>query len=54
VRLARQTGALPTVSQLQAEADVSRGTAGEVLKALREQPAPLHLVTDTTETGQQS
>jgi hypothetical protein len=49
VRLARNNGALPTVTRLMAEADVSRGTAGEVLKALREQPTPLHLVTDTTE-----
>jgi hypothetical protein len=34
---ARCHGALPTVSQLQDQAEVSRGTAGEVLKAMREE-----------------
>jgi hypothetical protein len=34
---ARYHGALPTVSQLQDQAEVSRGTAGEVLKAMREE-----------------
>ncbi|MBB3049407.1 hypothetical protein FHS23_000402 [Prauserella isguenensis] len=38
-------GALPTVSRLAETAGVSRGTAGEVLKALRERPTELHLVT---------
>lgn len=38
-------GALPTVSELMAAAEVSRGTAAMVLKALRAQPTPLHLVT---------
>jgi hypothetical protein len=33
----RRHGALPTVTQLQDQADVSRGTAGEVLKAMREE-----------------
>jgi hypothetical protein len=37
----RRHGALPTVSQLQDQAEVSRGTAGEVLKAMRKEgPAP--------------
>lgn len=40
-------GALPTVSELQALADVSRGTAGAVLKSLRQRPQSLHLVPDT-------
>ncbi|ASR33853.1 hypothetical protein BAY61_01340 [Prauserella marina] len=35
---------LPTVTQLMELAEVSRGTAGEALKALRDKPAPLHLV----------
>jgi hypothetical protein len=39
-------GDLPTVTQLMTLAEVSRGTAGEALKALRELPTPLHLVTD--------
>lgn len=38
-------GALPTVSRLAETAGVSRGTAGEVLKALRETPTELHVVT---------
>jgi hypothetical protein len=33
----RRHGALPTVTQLQEQAEVSRGTAGEVLKAMREE-----------------
>jgi hypothetical protein len=40
-------GALPTVSELEALAAVSRGTAAAALKALREHPSPLHLVPDT-------
>jgi hypothetical protein len=43
-RHAAQHGEFPTVSRLMTLADVSRGTAGEVLKALRSRPAPLHLV----------
>jgi hypothetical protein len=34
---ARRHGDLPTVSQLQDQAEVSRGTAGEVLKAMRDE-----------------
>lgn len=37
-------GSLPTVTQLMSLADVSRGTAGEALKDLRDRPAPLHVV----------
>jgi hypothetical protein len=52
-RHAQRHHALPTVTQLMALAEVSRGTAGEVLKAMRAQPTPLHLVaepaTDTPE-----
>jgi hypothetical protein len=33
----RRHGVLPTVSQLQDQAEVSRGTAGDVLKAMREE-----------------
>lgn len=40
-------GGLPTVTQLAERAEVARGTAGNVLKELREQPTPLHLVTST-------
>lgn len=39
-------GELPTVSQLMALAEVSRGTAGDALKSLREQPTPLRVVHD--------
>ncbi|GAY09629.1 hypothetical protein [Pseudonocardia sp. N23] len=40
-RLTARTGALPTVSELETEAQVSRGTAAAVLKTLREDdPAP--------------
>jgi hypothetical protein len=46
-RHAHRHGALPTVSELEALAAVSRGTAAAVLKALREHPTPLHLVTET-------
>lgn len=52
-RHARQHGALPTVRHLMELADVSRGTAGDVLKALRSQSAPLHLVTDDPDTRTQ-
>lgn len=39
-------GRLPTVSELVALAEVSRGTAGTALKELREQHPALHLVRD--------
>jgi len=32
-------------------AEVSRGTAATVLKHLREQPTPLHLITTTSQAG---
>jgi hypothetical protein len=47
-------GDLPTVSRLMTLADVSRGTAGDALKALRNRPADLHLVTNTDQTRTQS
>lgn len=47
VRLADDHGALPTVTELETVAQVSRGTAAAALKALREQPTPLHLLTPT-------
>ena len=37
---------LPTVDQLMQLAEVSRGTAGTALQELREQPAPLQLITE--------
>jgi hypothetical protein len=40
LRHAERHGALPTVSELAAAADVSRGTAATVLKPLRDQPLP--------------
>jgi hypothetical protein len=63
-RLTARTGALPTVSELETEAQVSRGTAAAVLKTLREDdPAPAtrrsaapngtqHLSTDENEDAQ--
>jgi len=63
-RLTARTGALPTVSELETEAQVSRGTAAAVLKTLREDdPAPAtrrspapdgtqHLSTDEHEDAQ--
>lgn len=60
LRHAARHGALPTVSALAETADVSRGTAATVLKPLRAQPLPLHLITtsaddqpDTTEEHSQ-
>lgn len=54
-RHAQRHGQLPTVSELAADAEVSRGTAHTVLKALREQPEPLRLITtpvnETRQTG---
>lgn len=41
-RLAARTGALPTVSEVETEAGVSRGTAASVLKALRADEPALH------------
>lgn len=50
-------GALPTVRELQSLADVSRGTAGDALKQLRDTPQQaatgLHLVPDEPETRTQ-
>jgi hypothetical protein len=51
-RHAHRHGHLPTVSELEAAAEVSRGTAATVLKHLREQPTPLHLITTTSQKGQ--
>jgi hypothetical protein len=42
-------GRLPTVSELAAAAGVSRGTAATALNALRQQPAALHFITDTSD-----
>jgi hypothetical protein len=50
-RHAHRHGHLPTVSELEAAAQVSRGTAATVLKHLREQPTPLHLITTTSQAG---
>jgi hypothetical protein len=44
------TGSLPTVDELMKLADVSRGTAGTALQELREQPAPLQLITELSNT----
>ena len=44
-RHAHRHGRLPTVSGLADAAEVSRGTAATVLKQLRTQPVPLHLIT---------
>ena len=46
-RHAQRHGHLPTVSELEAAAEVSRGTAHTVLKVLRDQPEPLRLITST-------
>lgn len=48
-----QHGELPTVSQLMSLADVSRGTAGDALKALRSRPTPLQLVANDENTRTQ-
>ncbi len=42
-------GSLPTTSQLMDLADVARGTAGNALKELREQPTQLHVVNESTD-----
>jgi hypothetical protein len=52
-RHAHRHGRLPTVSELATAAEVSRGTAATALNALREQPAALHLITDTPDQGPQ-
>ncbi len=44
VRHAQRHGAWPTVTELETAAEVSRGTAAAALKALRDQPLPLHLI----------
>jgi hypothetical protein len=49
MRHAARHGALPTVSELEGLAEVSRGTAAAALRALRDHPTPLHLVPDTPE-----
>ncbi|MFF4598125.1 DUF2637 domain-containing protein [Amycolatopsis sp. NPDC001319] len=41
-------GNLPTVDELMSLAEVSRGTAGTALQELRQQPAPLHVITELT------
>ncbi|MFC5136782.1 hypothetical protein ACFPK1_00930 [Actinomycetospora rhizophila] len=46
-RHAQRHGAWPTVSELETAAEVSRGTAAAALKALRDRPMPLHLITTT-------
>lgn len=48
-RHSHRQGALPSVTELAAAADVSRGTAAAVLKALRAQPTPLHLITRSSQ-----
>jgi hypothetical protein len=49
----RRSGALPSVRELMAQAEVSRGTAADALKTLRAHPTPLHLITnqDTATPG---
>lgn len=46
MRHAHRRGDLPSVTELAVIAEVSRGTAGTVLKTLREEPTPLHLITN--------
>jgi Protein of unknown function (DUF2637) len=45
---AAEHGSLPTVSELMAKAEVSRGTAGAALKDLRDQRPSLHVVLNDT------
>jgi len=52
-RHALHHGELPTVSQLMTLAEVSRGTAGDALKALRNRPTSLHLVNPDQNTRTQ-
>jgi hypothetical protein len=49
LRHASRFGALPTVTVLAETAEVSRGTAAAVLKPLRDQPLPLHLISGTAD-----
>ncbi|GAA2570288.1 hypothetical protein [Pseudonocardia hydrocarbonoxydans] len=49
MRHAHRHGALPTVTELEAAAEVSRGTASAALKHLRAQPTPLHLIARSTD-----
>jgi hypothetical protein len=49
-RHAHRHGRLPTVTELAAAAEVSRGTAHRALKALRSQPEPLRLLTTPSPT----
>ena len=46
-RHAQRHGAWPTVTELEAAAAVSRGTAAAALKALKDRPLPLHLINTT-------
>lgn len=52
VRHAQRHGAWPTVSELEAVASVSRGTAAAALKAMRDQPLPLHLINTPDPTSE--
>ena len=47
MRHAQRHGGWPTVTELENTAAVSRGTASAALKALRDQPLPLHLINTT-------
>jgi hypothetical protein len=46
-------GSLPTVRELAELAEVSQGSAGTVLKELREQPTRLQIVPETDEARTQ-
>jgi hypothetical protein len=50
-RHATHYGHLPTVSELEADAQVSRGTAAAALKHLRDHPSPLHLLITAAQRG---
>jgi len=50
-RHATRHGHLPTVSELEADAQVSRGTAAAALKHLRDHPSPLHLIITAAQRG---
>src|SRR4051812_7223050 len=52
-RHAAKHGELPTVSALMTLAEVSRGTAGDALKSLRNRPTALHLVNPDQNTRTQ-
>ncbi|MDD7968440.1 hypothetical protein [Actinomycetospora lemnae] len=53
LRLAHGSRTWPTVSVLETEARVSRGTAATVLKDLRAQPPAVHLITEPPEQHQE-